>query len=161
VIGMGTGASAEGPHQQDRSGTSAGHAPEFVEQLRSAPAEEVIAEAFLVLLNAGQIKLGRRDARLLIDLSAVMLEHAGTYLPDGFAKQVEQSLGQLRLAQVSAENEGAKKGQPEPNDLSRSPTPPAGHARDQQRADDGYWFPLSSVDALGSRAMTRSCPAAG
>jgi hypothetical protein len=122
---MATGASAQGHHEQDRSGTWAGDAREVVEQLRSAPAEEVIAEAFLVLLNAAQIKLGRRDARLLIDLGTVMLEHAGTYLPDRFVKQVEQSLGQLRLAQVSAENEVAKKGQPEPNDLSRSPTPPS------------------------------------
>lgn len=116
---MATGASAEGRHEQDRSGASA-DAREVVEQLRSAPAEQVIAEAFLVLLNAAQIKLGRRDARLLIDLGTVMLEQAGTYLPDGFVKQVEQSLGQLRLAQVGAENDVATKGQPEPNDLSRS-----------------------------------------
>jgi hypothetical protein len=122
---MATGAGAEGHHEQDRPGTWTGDAREVVEQLRSAPSEDVIAEAFLVLLNAAQIKLGRRDARLLIDLGTVMLEHAGTYLSNRFVKQVEQSLGQLRLAQVSAENEAAKKGQSEPNDLSRSPTPPS------------------------------------
>jgi hypothetical protein len=122
---MAAGASAEEHHEHDRSGASPGDARDVVEQLRSARAEEVIAEAFLVLLNAAQIKLGRRDARLLIDLGTVMLEHAGTYLPDGFVQQVEQSLGQLRLAQVSAENDVAKRGRPEPNDLSRSPTPPS------------------------------------
>jgi hypothetical protein len=121
-----TTASPEGHQEQDRSGTSpANNASEFVERLRSAPAEEIVAEAFFMLLNAAQIKLGRRDARLLIDLSAVILEHAGNHLSDTLAKQVEQSLGQLRLGQVSAENEVARKGQPEPNDLPRSPTPPS------------------------------------
>ena len=143
---MDIGAGGEGHHQQDRSGTSAGDAGAFVEQLRSAPAEEVIAEAFLLLLNASQIKLGRRDARLLIDLSTVMLGHAGTYLSDGFVRQVEQSLGQLRLGQVSAENEVANKGQPEPNDLSLSPTPPSisgGHptATGSQSPASRLWVP--------------------
>ena len=139
---MATGASAEGRHEQDRSGASA-DAREVVEQLRSAPAEQVIAEAFLVLLNAAQIKLGRRDARLLIDLGTVMLEHAGTYLPDGFVKQVEQSLGQLRLAQVGAENDIATKGQPEPNDLSRSPTPPS--TSSAQTTASGSQAPASTL----------------
>jgi hypothetical protein len=118
-----TTTSPEGHQHQDRSRSSAIDAREIVEQLRSAPAEEIVAEAFLVLLNAAQIKLGRRDARLLIDLSAVMLDHAGRYLPDTLVKQVEQSLAQLRLGQVTAENEVARKGQPEPNDLAQSPTP--------------------------------------
>src|SRR5215207_6495087 len=96
-----TTASPEGHQEQDRSGnSSANNASEFVERLRSAPAEEIVAEAFFMLLNAAQIKLGRRDARLLIDLSAVSLEHAGNHLSDKLAKQVEQSLGQLRLGQV-------------------------------------------------------------
>jgi hypothetical protein len=120
-----TATSPEEPQKQDQSRPAADDATEIVKQLRSAPVEEIVAEAFFMLLNAAQIKLGRRDARLLIDLSTVMLEQAGGYLPETLVKQVEQSLGQLRLGQVSAENELAKRGQPEPNDLTQFPTPPA------------------------------------
>jgi hypothetical protein len=119
-----TATTPEEPQKQDQSRPPAADAFEIVKQLRSAPVEEIVAESFFMLLNAAQIKLGRRDARLLIDLSTVMLEQAGSYLPDTLVKQVEQSLGQLRLGQVSAENELAKRGQPEPNDLTQSPTPP-------------------------------------
>jgi hypothetical protein len=78
-----------------------------------------------LLLNGAQVKLGRRDARLLIDLNTVMLDYARQYLPDWLVKQVEQSLDQLRLGQVSAENAVAAKEQPELNDLAYAPTPPA------------------------------------
>jgi hypothetical protein len=137
----------EEPQQQHQSRPTADDASEIVKQLRSAPAEEIVAEAFFMLLNAAQIKLGRRDARLLIDLSTVMLEHAHDYLPDTLVKQVEQSLGQLRIGQVSAENELAKRGQPEPNDLPRAPTPPATgsggspSAAASQSRTSGLWVP--------------------
>jgi hypothetical protein len=145
-VDVSTGANPEEHEEQDRSGTSANDAREFVERLRSAPAEEIVAEAFFMLLNAAQIKLGRRDARLLIDLSTVMLEYVGNYVSDSLVKQVEQSLGQLRLGQVSAENEVAKKGQPEPNDLPRLPTPPpASSGRDSAAASQSpasrLWVP--------------------
>jgi hypothetical protein len=137
----------EEPQRQDKARPAADDASEIVKQLRSAPAEEIVAEAFLMLLNAAQIKLGRRDARLLIDLSTVMLEHTGDYLPDTLVKQVEQSLGQLRLGQVSAENELAKRGQPEPNDLTQAPTPPSTSsggrpsAAASQSPTSGLWVP--------------------
>jgi hypothetical protein len=62
---------------------------------------------------------------LLIDLNTVMLDYARSYLPDPLIKPVEQSLGQLRLGQVSAENAVATKGELEPNDLTQVPTPPS------------------------------------
>jgi hypothetical protein len=61
---------------------------------------------------------------LFIDLCALTLDYAGSHVSEGLAKQVEGALGQLRLSQVSAEREVAGKGEPEPNDLSRVPTPP-------------------------------------
>jgi hypothetical protein len=117
--------SEEERKEQHSSDTSAKDAQELVEQLRSAPAEQIVAEAFFMLLNSAQVKLGRRDARLLIDLNTVMLDYAGPYLPDPLVKQVKQSLNQLRLGQVSAENAVAAKEQPEPNDLAQVPTPPS------------------------------------
>lgn len=94
----------------------------YLEQLRSAPAEQILSELLGLLLNGAQAKLGRNDARLLIDLSALMVDHAGPHLPPEFATQVNEALGQLRLAQVQAEN--AAGNEPEPNDLPQRPASP-------------------------------------
>jgi hypothetical protein len=98
-------------------------AREYAMQLRSAPAEQLVTEVLSSLLNLAQVKLGRRDARLLIDLSAVVLGHARPYLSQELSGQLDQLLGQLRLAQVRAE--GAATGAVEPNDLTEVPAPPA------------------------------------
>jgi hypothetical protein len=100
-------------------------AREYAAQLRSAPAEQLITELLSGLLNAAQIKLGRRDARLLIDLSAALHEHARRYLPAELTRQVEQALHQLRLGQVRAEGAAAGRQQVEPNDLAEPSAPPA------------------------------------
>jgi hypothetical protein len=92
--------------------------------MRSAPVDQVISDVLFSLLHAAQVKVGRRDARLLIDVTAVAHEHARRYLPGDLAKQIDQILGQLRLAQVSAEGNADKQGQPEENDLDRAPAPP-------------------------------------
>ena len=93
-------------------------------QMRSLPVEQLIADVVLSLLNAAQIKLGRRDARLLIDLATVVHEHARPYLSGEITTQIDQLLGQLRLGQVSAEGHASRPGEPEENDLDRVPTPP-------------------------------------
>ena len=101
-----------------RAGSGAEHerarpaedAAEYVHRLRSLPAEQVIGDVVFSLLNAAQVKLGRRDARLLIDLATVAHEHARPYLPGELTRQIDQVLGQLRLGQVSAE------GHPSPRD---------------------------------------------
>ena len=123
MINMSTEATQGDNQQPGRADTSESDARELVERLRSAPAEEIITDLFSTLLSTAQVKLGRRDARLFIDLCAQALEYAGRYLSEELGNQVEAALGQLRLAQVSAENEGAK-GEPEPNDLSQIPKPP-------------------------------------
>jgi hypothetical protein len=98
-------------------------ARQYAEQLRSVPAEQVVTEVLSSLLNLAQVKLGRRDARLLIDLCAVLLGHARRHLPSDLSTQVDQALSQLRLAQVQAE--GTASG-PEPNDLAEIPATPTG-----------------------------------
>lgn len=111
---------------EDAAHISEDDARTFVEQLRSTPAEQVLAEVFSTLLTAAQVKLGRRDARLFIDVCSVMFEHAGSHVSDELGEQLQNALGQLRLGQVTAENELASRGgEPEPNDLSRTATPPA------------------------------------
>lgn len=117
TVGPGGGAEQE----QARSAEDVG---EYVRQMRSLPVEQVIGEVLFSLLNAAQVKLGRRDARLLIDVSTMVLEHARPCLPGELTTQVDQVLGQLRLAQVSAEGHASQAGEPEDNDLDRVPAPP-------------------------------------
>jgi len=117
-------AQPDGGSERER-GLSAEDVREQVQRLRALPVEQVIADAVFSLLNAAQIKLGRRDARLLIDVSAVVHEHARRYLPDELTRQIDQALGQLRLGQVSAEGHPARPEQPEENDLGQVPAPPS------------------------------------
>lgn len=81
------------------------------------------------MLNAAQAKLGRRDARLLIDVSTVAHQQARPYLPDALTKQIDQMLGLLRLSQVNAEGNASRSGEPEENDLDRVPAPPPAQAQ--------------------------------
>jgi hypothetical protein len=106
----------------ETSGITEDEVREYVEKLRSTPAQQIVVEMLFNAVNAAQVKLGRKDARLFIDLSALLVERLSAYLPDEAAAQVEQALGQLRLAQVQAEGEVAKAEEAEPNDLDRIPT---------------------------------------
>jgi hypothetical protein len=108
----------------DEEARSAEDARDYARRLRSLPVEQVIAEVMFSLLNAAQVKLGRRDARLLIDLSAVAQEHVRPYLPSELTGQIDLVLGQLRLGQVSAEGDPGRPAGPEENDLDRVPAPP-------------------------------------
>ena len=103
---------------------SAEDAREYLRRMRALPVDQVIGEVLFSLLNAAQVKLGRRDARLLIDVSTVAHEQARQYLPGELSRQIDQVLGQLRLGQVSAEGHAGQQGEPEENDLDRSPAPP-------------------------------------
>jgi hypothetical protein len=99
-------------------------AVDYARRLRSLPVDQVLGEFLFSLLNAAQVKLGRRDARLLIDVTAVAHEHARNYLPGELTRQIDQVLGQLRMAQVSAEGRAGQQDRPEENDLGRFPAPP-------------------------------------
>ena len=117
------GTAEPGDAGQD-SGPSTDDARDYARRLRVLPVDQVLGDLLFSMLNAAQVKLGRRDARLLIDVAAVAHEHARPHLPGELTKQVDQALGQLRMAQVSAESRGSQQGQPEENDLDRAPAPP-------------------------------------
>jgi hypothetical protein len=116
---------------------------EYAQRMRSLPVEQLIGDVVFSLLNAAQVKLGRRDARLLIDLSTVAHQHARPYLPDELTQQIEQVLGQLRLGQVSAEGQASRGSEPEENDLDRIPAPPSAGAAQPpaDRASRKLWVP--------------------
>jgi hypothetical protein len=94
------------------------------QRVRALSADQVIGDAVFMLLNTAEVKLGRRDARLLIDISAVAHEHARPYLPEELTRQIDQMLAQLRMGQVSAEGQASQPARPEANDLDRTPDPP-------------------------------------
>ncbi len=71
-----------GTGAEDERALSEEDVREYARQLRSLPVEQVMGDILFSLLNAAQVKLGRRDARLLIDVSAVAHEHARPYLSD-------------------------------------------------------------------------------
>jgi hypothetical protein len=100
-------------------------AEEYARQLRAFPVDQLFRDFLFSLLNAAQVKLGRRDARLLIDVTAVAHEHARSHLPGELTRQVDEALGQLRMAQVSAENHASQQGKQEENDLPAAPAPPS------------------------------------
>ena len=82
----------------------------YLSQLRETPVEQVVAEVLSALLNAAQVKLGRADGRLLLDLAAGLIEQGGEQLPEELTGQVDDVLAQLRVAQVDAEQQLAGAG---------------------------------------------------
>ena len=93
----------------------------YLAQMRGAPVDQIIAELVQGLLNAVQVKLGRQDARVLIDLVAMINDRVRAVADKQLVTQVDQALAQLRLAQVEAEREvgqAASQGHAEPNDVA-------------------------------------------
>jgi hypothetical protein len=92
----------------------------YLGQLRSAPADQVLAEVSSALANAAQVKLGRQDARLLLDVIAAVSETIRGRVADDLPDQLDEVLTKLRLAQVEAEREvaaAAAQGHAEQGDL--------------------------------------------
>lgn len=125
---MGTaepGDAGQAGEQSADEAREAAQARDYARQLRAFPADQVLQDFLFSLLNAAQVKLGRRDARLLIDVAAVAHEHARPHVPAELSRQIDEVLGQLRMAQVSAETRASQEGQLEENDLATPPAPPA------------------------------------
>jgi hypothetical protein len=133
----------------------------YLSQLRQAPAEQVLAEVLSGLLNAAQVKVGRRDGRLLIDVSATLVDEVREHLSDDLTSQVDEVLGQLRMAQVEGEREveaARSEGHEEPNDLGSEGAQASGGqpstsapSQPQQPASPP---PASSQDSAASRLWT-------
>ena len=106
----------------------------YLAQLRVADVNEVIAQAFSMLAAAAEVKLGRRDARLLVDATAALRETTAGQVDPRLTQQMDQALQQLRLGQVDAEAQltklradGHLEGD-EPGDLPGVPSEPGAAA---------------------------------
>ena len=127
----------------------------YVEQLRAADPAEIITQAFTMLGAAAETKLGRPDARLLIDGLAGLVEAVESRVEDELAEGMRNGLAQLQQLQVQAEgeartDEGAAAGQ-EPTagapggsqggDSQAGGSQQEGGAQAGQRATDRLWIP--------------------
>lgn len=90
-------------------------------EMREAPAEQVLVEVINLLLQAAQVKLGRPDARVLIDAVAAVAEASSGRADAALLGQVSQAVAQLRMAQVEAE--GAEAGAAAPPGPATPPPP--------------------------------------
>lgn len=95
------------PTQGSQEGPSEEEVQQYLEQLRSAEAAEIIAQAFNMLATGAQVKMGRPDARVLIDALAGVVDNTGEQLPEEVGNQMRESVGQLQTAQVQAEQEAS------------------------------------------------------
>lgn len=105
----------------DHPNPSAGQEPSeeelraYLQELRDTPVGQVLTEVLSVLLNAAQVKLGRRDGRFVLDTVALLTDATAGALPQEIVKQIQDALSQLRLAHVEAEKQRTDD---EPNDLT-------------------------------------------
>jgi hypothetical protein len=132
----------------------------YLERLRAHDAAELLAEAYNLLGTAAQVKLGRPDARVLIDAMAAVVESTAGRVADNLHTQMRDGVNQLKVAQVQAEREvvtgaqaqgGAEQGQPPGGEPGQAPaagapsrSAPGGQQAGQQpdqRLTDRLWIP--------------------
>lgn len=125
----------------------------YVAQLREAPVADMLAQAYTMLGAWAEAKLGRRDARSLIDALSGLVQGAGAGLPADLVKQMRDGIAQLQMAQVQAEEQLARQQQAEaaasgeqatrpPGDAPRTQQPPGAEAgQSAQRLTDRLWIP--------------------
>jgi hypothetical protein len=130
-------------------------------QLRQADVAEVVVQAVNMLATGAQVKLGRPDARVLIDAMGAIADACDGRVNAQLVKQVRDAVGQLQLAQVEAEREAAKAptgaeateeaaGQPgqaagqagqASGQAAGRPGQPGGGEQTGQRMTDRLWIP--------------------
>lgn len=80
----------------------------YLSQLRQADVSEIVAQAFSMLAQGAEVKLGRQDARTLIDAVTAITEQVGDTVDERLKDQMEQVVNQLRMAQIDAEKQLAQ-----------------------------------------------------
>jgi len=131
---------------------------QYVAQLREAPVADLLTQAYTMLGAWAEAKLGRSDARTLIDGLSGLVQGATNGLPADLAKQMRDGIAQLQYLQVQAEQQLASQQQPttsepttsegkkQPADASSTRTegPKAGRAQPTQSErpmTDRLWIP--------------------
>lgn len=120
----------------------------YLESMREAQPVEIIVQAFGILATASEVKLGRSDARVLIDGLAALLEATADQMPPEIVERMKQTVSQLQLAHVQAERDAQESAAAGPGDSAadadsgaQQPTEPTPPAQPQSDAASRLWIP--------------------
>ncbi len=113
----------------------------YLESLRSAQPVEIVVQSFGILATAAEVKLGRNDARVLIDGMSALLEATADAMPADIVSRMRQTVTQLQLAQVQVEREGG--GREAEADAAAPPgeAPEEQPAQPRSDASSRLWIP--------------------
>lgn len=106
----------------------------YLDQLREAEAGDILVQAYTMLGTGAEVKLGRPDARVLIDAMAAIVSAVAGRLGE-LGNRMQGGVVQLQMAQVEAER---RQGEPD----AAEPAPAA-----EQRA-------AQQPDTAGGQPMT-------
>jgi hypothetical protein len=121
------------PTQAGQQEPSEEEVQQYLEQLREAESSDVLAQAFNMLATGAQVKLGRSDARLLIDALSAISEAVADQLSEQFGQQMRSSVSQLQSAQVQAEQQAGD----EPAGAASAPQGSQAASQGSQQAEGG------------------------
>ncbi|MGH8900269.1 MAG: hypothetical protein ACRDYA_00945 [Egibacteraceae bacterium] len=121
----------------------------YLAQLREAPVADMLGQAYTMLGSWAEAKLGRRDARPLIDAMNGLVQGGGAGLPEDLARRMRDGIAQLQMAQVQAEQQLAGEQQAAadqqaakpPGDLPKTEQPSGSGDQSAQRLTDRLWIP--------------------
>ncbi|MEX0658807.1 MAG: hypothetical protein WD080_06700, partial [Egibacteraceae bacterium] len=126
----------------------------YLAQLREAEPAELVAQAYTMLGTGAEVKLGRPDARVLIDAMGALTEAVAGGVAEDLTTRMRNGVVQLQTAQVQAEREAggeapapAAPGSPSshapggtPPTASEPSRQPPGQSQGQKPADR-LWIP--------------------
>ncbi|MEE8603449.1 hypothetical protein [Euzebya tangerina] len=113
----------------------------YYAQLREAPLHELLVQAIGMLATGAEAKLGRPDARILIDSMGALVQIGAGKLGEAEG-QLQTAVAQLQMAQVQVEQQMAKEGaSSEGDDGSADPSSAAASA---DRTTDSSTTPPAS-----------------
>jgi hypothetical protein len=79
----------------------------YLQQLRAADVTEILVQAYSMLATAAEVKLGRPDARVVIDAMHALAGSLGGKVDPQLHQQMTQGVAQLQNAQVQVERQVA------------------------------------------------------
>jgi hypothetical protein len=148
------------PTQQTRQPTQE-ELQAYLQQLRGADVAEIVVQAYTVLGTGAEVKLGRPDARTVIDAMLAMVNALQGRIEPQLHQQMTSGVNQLQIAQVEAERKvAAQQAAPQQGtdqaaqsgQGAEGPAPAAGQPSEeaagagpggeaQQRMTDRLWIP--------------------
>lgn len=109
----------------------------MIAQLREAPVRDIILQGLGLMVSGAEAKLGRPDARPIIDVIAAVVDAAGDHLGD-VKDQIQAMVTQLKTAQVQMETQAAQQGEggAQGQAVAETPAPKA-----EKKETDKLWIP--------------------